>query len=318
MQRNNQQQPGAALLAVLLIVTLAGALLILGARSLLQGSRTSAYRGTSSSALAIARAGIEEGMLRFTDYNDHVTAGNTAATGSLYLGEMGEGAIANNGRSAYSLLPLRRGFTDAACTQLSDEHGLSSASSTYTPNCPFYDLAVRRSVAITLGGNDPTTSTYSYTAAELPAGNKLVTLNIKSFFAFSIRPTFVGGNGTLLAETYSNYEDLNPNNQVESYTITQLNGNSPAQSFLSAAKSIRLTVQSGTVDKVYVEQGAAASGTLVIDKGYTTIESTGHVGGIEKRLVLSIHPYTTPSIQMFETDKSFSATGWLLPTPGLP
>jgi hypothetical protein len=307
---------GSALLTVLLISAIASGIILIGAREVLQNSRAGARQEDSLLALEAAHMGIEEGKLRYDDYMQNIGDGNTNERG-LFVGEYGEGSyynatqLNNLGSTGYSLKPLRRGFSNTMCTTWSDEHGLASTSANYQEGCPFFDLAVHRSVELDFSQPQGSRiSAYFYGVDELPTGVG-VDLNIKRFTIFDLHALFAGGVGQVDMQVCDGYSGVSGaicspvttigNNQV--YTV-------PPIGFVGIPKMVRIKVTSGTIDSLFVQKNSIP-GKLVIDKGYTTIEAVGHSGVVQRRLDLTIHDYQVPfTPTLTEETSGLSAQGW--------
>src|SRR4051812_8565042 len=108
------RQSGSALLIILLLLSAIGAIILTASRAIIETSRGSTSGITLQTANQMAQAGIYEGLNR-------LKVGGSA----LVNGEYGNGMLTNPGLD-YSLAALSRGYSDAACTQLSSDGPLDA------------------------------------------------------------------------------------------------------------------------------------------------------------------------------------------------
>jgi len=263
---NIRKKRASALLTILLTATAIGSVALVVAKSIIDLSHQQNNADASRSAFYIARSGIEEGLLRYR-----------RSPSTLQLGEYGDNARGNLTLSGadYSLKAMRRGFKPGTnCLTLGSDVTQTTATG-YDPDCPYYDLAVRTIVAL------PTTANVAYSPRELPLG-KTIVLNIPeiSDFVFPV----VGINTQVAYTTYSGYDASGAT--VGSGTVVAGNAGTVLAGSIPTIKSITFTVQNSPLGSLQVIN--TGSGILAIGKGYTTIDTVGYVGDVERRMLMTV------------------------------
>lgn len=285
-------RPASSLVITLLIISAVGAVLLTASRSLLDSTRIAAATDSASSAELMAQNGIEEGLLRY----------KVSCPGPTFCGLNSDGEYGDFTKltgQVYSLQPMRRGFLPQntsgmpagtpSCSVPSND-GVTDplVNTSYDPNCPYFDLTVRRQVALI-----QPTDVLTLTNRELPLKQKVL-LNINHFTNFTISlpsnttskldyTTVVSGAGTPESGTLD--PATNPQVTINGSGTTGINLTVPNVDLAGQQVTIKLFGQGGV---------------LLIYKGVITIDSTGYAGGITRKKIMYIHgdglqaPFTGP------------------------
>lgn len=285
-------QSGSGLLIT--ILTLAGfsSVALLGTAVFLASARQSSRNTAALVADQMAQQGIQEGLLRYSQDN--------GTDSVLVKGEYGEGAVSNaqpNNAVPYSLLPLRRGYTGADCATASAD--ASMTASVADPTCPYVDTAIRNTVSLAQGIR------YLYTP-ELIASP--LTVRVKKYAEFVVSKTTSAGQGIVqVCDTAGTCRSVTLTTASPRVTVTQ--------NYVGSGLNIDHLVlsESGDATLAVAPDSNAGTSQLAIEKGFTTIESTGYAGGIQQKLVMNILavPNDLPKYRVYHSSQTYNSGGCL-------
>jgi hypothetical protein len=285
-----RKQPGASLLIILLIMAGAGSVVLVGSRALIDSSRQVGATTNNTVALQMAQAGTQDGLLLYKK-------GFLTSTG-----EYGDSA----GVSGYSLKPVRRGFTDAACKSWGVDQPATSAVSTYSLDCPYYDIAIRNTKALTASTTD-----YSLTSRELPN-------NVPTIIPIPVNPAITVNLNSVPGFTYDYYlcvtlDCTDVTDPVQTFVAqNNLSFQIPATAGIKVVKAMKFTSHftlSSGPHVIIVSGIAPQSGwpsQIAMGKGYTTVDVTGYAGGVQKKVLLTIRNHDKLDLAAAEINPSYN------------
>ena len=258
------KQSGSGLLLTVLTLTVFAAVSVLLTQVLTSTMRVSGLQSVAGESSAMADQGLQEGLLRYSQFKQSVSI---AALNPF--GEYGIGADTSaGGGNSYSLLPFSRGYT-AGCAVLGGDNDLKIDFS-----CPNYKLAVRSRILLQPG------TSFTFPAQIFAAGSptSIVVYNLN------------GGTGGVVqfSTRYGAKYDITCNSGCDNNKYNVKSG--PFQSITISANSAQLQIDP---NKSKTELTVAISSlsllNMIIDKGFTTIESTGYAGGVHVEKLLNIY-----------------------------
>ena len=260
----------------------------------LTSGRANGTLSAAKSASQMAEQGIQEGLLRY-----RANANGSSETLNLCK-EYGDGAATDTGSKpttcssppmgSYSLLPLRRGYLSGCSTPTAD---MPIALFTGDLSCPYYDLAVRNQVVLATGQtyNFPVgmyNATYGVNTESGLAGGLFTLSNISSSGSGRISCisdcSIKGANEYLVPSPGPNVvvQFSNGSSNLKFQIITSVGGN----------KKIQFSIMNNDPDK-----------SIIVQKGVTSIESTGYSGGIHQQKLLNIYDGSSNSVPWPSTSK---------------
>jgi Tfp pilus assembly protein PilX len=295
METNYTNRRGSSLLITLLIMTAVSILLVSGSRAVVESSRSVGTLDAQTSAQHIAESGLQEGLLYLRQNNPVLQAG--------------EYGVKDISTTPYSLRPLRRGFSDSACTVMTP--AAATTASTANTDCPYYDLAIRNSVGYSGSTNPP----YTLSSRDVPH-NQPIALNLQTGEPITFHPQT--GGGTVSSYTYALCPDIT---MVGCTAETPI---STSQDFIVQstktykALKIRALYTAGvapTIPATLMTISPASTNEVALGKGNTTIDVTGYMGNVQKRYVITarVGPGGTLVYTQTETAQYYDQNGVLKP-----
>lgn len=271
-------KPGTALLLTLLMLTAVSTVLLVSSHSYLSGIRYSTDSDNLIMAENMAKAGLREGLIRFK--NGY----------GLDNGEYG-----SKSNTPYSLYAWQRPFFGSDCGSLNSDQSIDQTLS-YSSECPFYELAIRKKAAVGLIGSPPSgegkkkllsqIDFYNGTASFTVESGPLGMFSLYAFFEDPIAGRITCTSGCTLL-----------NNPVGHDQPIVING-SPVTLVLSNGTKV-----AGEGVKVMGMFGTE----LIISKDYTSIVSTGYAGGVKKTMIGYKRPDS--NLQIFDFAATISEKG---------
>lgn len=304
-----RKQSGASLLIILLIMAGAGAVVLVGSKAIIDSSRQVSATANNTLALQMAQTGVQDGLLLYKKgfLSQSGEYGDTTAVGG------------------YSLQPMRRGFSDASCKVYGLDQLASATATTYNPDCPYYDVTIRNTIAMTSA-----TTNWSLTTRELPN-------NIATVIPLENNPALTFSLDALPGLTYdygvcTTYNCSAPSDPVAGIGVTGSSNPAFQISALTGGgipiKALRFTAHYSLSAGPHVGViGSVAPQSLfptqvAVGKGYTTIDVTGYAGGVQKKVVVTIRnhdkltlnsPEINPSYNELDFTGTFNQYGVLIP-----
>jgi len=262
---------GSSLVFVLLMMAVISVILLAGSSALLNAARQRSALESSHIAVEMQQSAMQEGLLR-------LQGGTT---------EYGVGTSA-------SLTARIRGFqtgTTPACSQWVQDGTGSQYAQLTTPdsNCPYYELTIRRFVIA---------NSYTYQNQDInPNGAGTVTLTIKGTaeITFTANPAALATFSAVFCDTNNVCQPAQ--NGVNSFPTLSA-GTVTFSNYVYTAG----TTPTNTTD-VMTAAAQAGTGPFILDKGYTTMETTGVAAdGTQSSSLTIIRPsgtVTTPTTETF-------------------
>ena len=238
------------------------------------------------------------------------------------LVEYGIGTNSNVGQSftntPYSLTPMARYFTGTNCAVLGIDQAPTSQS--LTAECPAYDLTIRSVVAL-----HPITINTKSISTSLTVDSRIMdsgtTLEIWRTSPFYVAKTAVGGS--IIIHAKSRRLNAQSNITSQDFTVDTINPiayiTPPIGSYLDSIDIQNNTRGIGNSAVITIDPLSYQPLTgFAIDKGFTSVISTGYFGNAQKRLMLNIFIYNdinlvSHQINYFrETSQSYDQYGCLI------
>jgi hypothetical protein len=297
--QTSHHKPASALLLTLLIMVSVTGIVLASTKAIMNSTRQVGATSSVSQAEQIALSGIEDGLSR-------ISQGALNATNGEYGGN-----ATTNGQfdNSYFTLGLNRGFalgTSQSCTAwITDEDPF--AQHKYDQRCPYYAMSIRRMVSLANSPGSGYTPYFAMQVRDFPIRQD-VDLPVTQFspgvvFLPAFSPTDPGGTLDCygLKADKSVIAGVCPTGNTGLFSVTP---DVPV-----TVRYIRLHVNNKSL--VALQMTNLASTPFTVGKGYTTIDSAGYVGGIEKRLLLTISQNGTGSKSLVSTRQAFDGFGIL-------
>ena len=278
------QKSGSALLTILLILSALAAIILFATKNAIDSTRSITRADSGQMAQQIAQSGIEEGLLRLTQKGNSVD-GVGLTTDQLY-------GSPDNGK-LYTPIIMRRGYTKG-CRNIGNAQKSTDSASTYDPDCPFYDVAVRNYVHLTAAN----LSKFSISDSDLILNTPLSLKVMNSGVNFTLIATGLADNILSVSLDGGN-------------TSTTLSGSKPVN-VINSARSLHFIKKASMTDKVVTIQCSGCN--FVLEKPAITIDSVGYSGGIQRKLLVTIPKYPdSPTTRRTQVEFSgrFDANGFV-------
>jgi hypothetical protein len=246
-------------------------------------NRSTAQVTLQQAAERMALAGINEGYLR---YIKHSSTNPILNEYGEYGNQITDSASVSG--TQYKLVALRRGFTDDACTSLSQD--VITSSTAYKKSCPYYDLVIRKYVSLV----DNTALKLS--RRDMPQDDVIYSFTVSHKVGGE-----VDGRGIIVTNLNANNSPIEARYQPNVITArcadsgwrSVARGSNVTLVVNNCNGNLHIRVQnfvSSGASQVTVKRTASSGYGLLIDKKYVTIEATGFAGNMKRSKILTFRP----------------------------